>query len=145
MAQEQVNDIALMSIKPIYVDAILSGEKKVEFRKQRFKRNVEYVVIYSTSPVKRIVGYFSISYIKTARPNELWKEYEEIAGLDEPSFREYFRGHEHAVAIEIGDVTNLLKPFPLSEIFKEINPPRSFCYISKNSFERLMAKISRNS
>jgi len=51
---------AILSIKPQYANAILKKEKTVEFRKKVFKNEVDRVYIYSSSPVKRIVGYFTI-------------------------------------------------------------------------------------
>ena len=45
----------LMSIKPKYVEKILSGEKKYEYRKTLLKKDVESILVYSTSPVKKVV------------------------------------------------------------------------------------------
>jgi predicted transcriptional regulator len=42
---------ALLSIKPEFVDKIISGEKKYEYRKRIFKQKIEAVVIYCTMPV----------------------------------------------------------------------------------------------
>ena len=46
----------LMSIKPKYVEKILSGEKKYEYRKTLLKKDVESILVYSTSPVKKVYG-----------------------------------------------------------------------------------------
>lgn len=55
---------ALLSIKPEFVEKILSGEKLVEYRKAVFKRpEVKSVVIYSTMPDGLIVGEFEIGQI----------------------------------------------------------------------------------
>jgi type I restriction enzyme S subunit len=62
----------LLSIKPQYVDEIVKGNKKYEFRKKIFKKKdeVQEIYIYSTSPVKKIIGYFNlIESSKTVQKN----------------------------------------------------------------------------
>ena len=46
----------LMSIKPEFVDAILTGKKKYEYRKVKCKQPIDRIVIYSTSPIMKIVA-----------------------------------------------------------------------------------------
>ena len=46
----------LMSIKPEYVSNILNGKKKYEFRKNACKKEIEKMIIYSTSPISKVVG-----------------------------------------------------------------------------------------
>ena len=53
----------LISIKPEFVEKIISHEKMYEFRKSIFKKNPEKIFIYSTSPQREIVGYFKPSKI----------------------------------------------------------------------------------
>ena len=48
----------LLSIKPEFVSSIFKGEKRFEYRRTIFKSPVERVVIYETSPTKKIVGEF---------------------------------------------------------------------------------------
>jgi predicted transcriptional regulator len=47
--------IALVSIKPRYVNLILSGEKTIELRRV-FNSKITKVYLYSSSPVQRIVA-----------------------------------------------------------------------------------------
>jgi len=46
----------LLSINPEHVENILRGGKTYEYRKILCKRKVDKIVIYSTCPVKRVVG-----------------------------------------------------------------------------------------
>ena len=39
-----------MSIHPVYANAILTGDKKVEFRKRRLAADVTHVLVYATAP-----------------------------------------------------------------------------------------------
>lgn len=54
----------LLSIKPEYTSAIAKGIKKVEFRKRIFSETVERAFVYSSSPMKKIIGSFLVSHIE---------------------------------------------------------------------------------
>ena len=71
----------LMSIKPKYANAIFGGSKKVEFRKICFEGSVKRVYVYSSAPVKRIVGFFTVEKIDKDTPEKLWKRYENVGGI----------------------------------------------------------------
>lgn len=90
----------LLSIKPIYVQRIFSGTKCFEFRK-RIPLDVQKVVIYETSPTKKIVGEFQVKRIIKASPQELWMKTKAKAGIDKVSFYKYFEDSKEGFAIEI--------------------------------------------
>ena len=46
----------LLSIKPEFSEKIFNETKKYEFRKRVARKKVEKIVVYATSPVKKIVG-----------------------------------------------------------------------------------------
>ena len=46
----------LISINPQHVENIFNGTKKYEYRKIRCKQDVDKIIIYSTYPIKKIVG-----------------------------------------------------------------------------------------
>ena len=50
----------LLSIKPEYVNKIVAGKKKYEFRKFHCREDVDTIVIYATAPVKQVIGEVSI-------------------------------------------------------------------------------------
>ena len=83
----------LLSIKPKYVKSIIEGEKRYEFRKTIFKnREINRIYIYSSSPVKKIVGTFEIGGILEDHPVDLWDTVKEFAGIDNRDFFAYFEG-----------------------------------------------------
>ena len=43
----------LLSIKPEYVNKIISGKKKYEFRKFHCREGIDTIVIYATAPMKK--------------------------------------------------------------------------------------------
>lgn len=46
----------LLSIKPKYVQKILDGTKRYEYRKVNFARRIDKIIIYSSYPVKKMLG-----------------------------------------------------------------------------------------
>ena len=51
----------LLSIKPEFVNEMVLGNKKFEYRKSIFKRaDVTDVVVYATKPYGKVVGEFKI-------------------------------------------------------------------------------------
>lgn len=50
----------ILSIKPEFVEKIINGEKKFEYRRKIFKKDVEKVLIYASSPIKSVVGEFIV-------------------------------------------------------------------------------------
>ena len=119
----------LLSIKPKYVELIKSGSKKYEFRKKIFKVNANCrVFMYSTAPVKKIVGFFEPPVIHMGRPSRIWDEFGENSGLSEWEFFSYFRNAKNAFAIEIGNLFIFNEPLDPSQHFADFKPPQSYCY-----------------
>lgn len=122
-----------MSIRPEYVEAIISGEKTVEFRKQRLAPDVETVIIYATSPVKAIVGEFAIISQISKSPAGLWQEFRLVSGIDRRRFFEYFRGRSSGVGIVIGNVTAYTAQKRLEDVVPGSRPPQSFRYLEDSA------------
>src|SRR5689334_21120212 len=90
---------ALLSIKPVYADAIFSGTKRFEFRRNIFRHNIHVAIVYLTSPVARVVGEFSVEDIIAHVVHALWKRTEAQAGIDRDLFFAYFAGRIIGYAI----------------------------------------------
>jgi len=125
---------AILSIKPKYVNAILEGDKKYEFRKTSFRRDVREVFVYATKPIGKIVCKFYVGEIIEDKPEKLWKNYRDLSGLTEEEFFTYFSGMRKGVAIEIEDVEKFKEPIDPKMIYPEFTPPQSWIYLS--SFQR---------
>lgn len=120
----------LLSIKPEYVDKILSGEKCFEFRKTLPKNpNVKTVVIYATKPVGKIVGEFDIDDIVSHTPNDLWEKTKDKAGISKKFFLEYFVDKKVAHAFKVGSVKIYDQQLNIEEFCNRKFPPQSFFYI----------------
>ena len=119
----------LMPINPEYVDEILSGNKKYEYRKIKAKRkNIDKMVIYSTSPIKRVVAEVDVEEIIEASPEKLWEETKEYSGITKEFYSKYYKNKENAIAYKLGNIKVYDKPKKLCDI--GINyVPQSFVYL----------------
>jgi len=124
----------LLSIKPKYVEEIINGNKRYEFRKSIFRcrEDVELVYVYSTSPVKKIVGVFTIETIIEDHPRKLWENFREFSGIGEEEFFSYFGGHKKGFAIGIGNVEVFEDPIDPKNSIPGFVPPQSFRYVEKH-------------
>lgn len=120
----------LFSIHPEFADAILSGKKKVEFRRVIFRKvDIKEVVIYATHPVRRVVGRFEIDEVLTAEPGVLWKQTKDIGGVTREKFDNYFLGKNIGFGIKIKNPVRFVNSQPLSKYVTSNTPPQSFCYV----------------
>lgn len=120
----------LLSIKPRYVERIMKGIKKYEFRKVWFRnKDVNTVYIYVTSPIKKIVGRFEVGDIIEDNPEVLWQELKNYSGIDEREFFSYFNGSNRGVAIGINDLEIFKEPLDPFDHIPDFVPPQSFRYI----------------
>ena len=126
----------LLSIKPKYVEAIINRTKKYEFRKSAFrcKEAIELVYVYSTSPVKKIVGAFTIENIVEDHPRKLWEKFKEFSGIEEEEFFRYFGRHKKGFAIKIEEIEVFEIPIDPFQEFLDFKPPLSFYYMDENVF-----------
>lgn len=120
----------ILSIKPEYVEMILRGSKKFEYRKRLAKENISVIFIYSTFPCMRVVASVQVVGQLAAPPYELWKKTKEAAGISRENYLAYFHGCKTAYAYELGDVEVFESEKELSD-FGVSTAPQSFVYIPK--------------
>jgi len=119
---------ALLSIKPEFASKIFTGEKKFEYRRSIFKKPVNLVVVYASSPVCKVIGEFEIEELIFDELEKLWKRTKEYSGISEDYFYSYFSDKEKGHAIAIGSTRKYRKPLLLKETFGVI-PPQSYLYL----------------
>ena len=121
----------LMPINPEYVDEILMGNKKYEYRKIKAKRrNIDKMVISSTSPIMRVVAEVDIEEIIEDSPEKLWEQTKEHSGVTKDFYSKYYKNKESAIAYKLGNIKVYDKPKKLCDI--GINYiPQSFIYLDK--------------
>lgn len=119
-----------MSIKPEFVDRIISGEKSYEFRRVLYKRDdISRIVVYASSPVCRIVGEIEVASLLTDTPESLWQKTKDKAGISEQFFFAYFSGRDKANAIEVKAFHQYEEHIKLKDKYPSLVPPQSFCYV----------------
>ncbi len=121
----------LLSIKPEYAEKIFDGTKKYEFRRSVFKNHsIKTIVVYASSPVKRVIGEFDIEKIIVDDLHKLWNKTKEFSGISEDFFFEYFNNKEKGYAIKIKQTRRYQKSLSLKDDFNA-TPPQSFMYLEE--------------
>lgn len=129
-----VSKVVLLPIKPKYVNEIILGNKKVEFRKQIFSESVQRVYVYSSYPVKRIVGYFDVTDIAKDTPSNLWAKYHNVGCIKEKDYITYFENKKYGYGIEINKMMVFTHPLDVLDFDREFKAPQSYCYLNNVRF-----------
>ncbi len=130
----------LFSVKPFYANKILDGEKTVELRR-KFPETVRkgtVAVIYSSSPVRAVVGVARIESVSRLSLSEIWKLHGEAACITKRDFESYFTGLRFGYAIGLAEVRELINCVSLAKLRCAfgIAPPQSYRYLGPHLVER---------
>ncbi len=82
-------------------------------RKKIFKENVDSVFIYSTMPVGKIIGEFSLNEIICDTPENIWSRTKLFSGVDEEFFNIYFDNVKSGFALKIENLNIYQTPINL--------------------------------
>ena len=130
--------VLFLPIKPIFLDRILSGEKKFEFRKTEIQRDVEYILLYASSPTCRILGYAKLDYVTSASPGSIWRRTKANAGISWSDFKNYYANRNTAVSFALKCVTEFCEPVITSTVDPEFRIPQSFCYVDIKFLKKVL-------
>jgi predicted transcriptional regulator len=135
----------LLSVKPQYANMILNGSKSVELRriKPKLIEKRSLVLIYASSPVKSMVGAFSVDSVVEKPLDELWDIVKETSGVTYQEYKKYFSGVNKGVGIFINDYWKFTEPislFSIKQKNKSFNPPQSFRYATEKDLFLLDAE-----
>ena len=86
--------IVMLSVVPMYANKIFDGTKKIEFRKRIWtKADVRKVIVYSSSPVKQVVGEFDIDRIVIDDKEVIWEMFKDdpYLGTEREAFDFYIQ------------------------------------------------------
>ena len=120
----------ILSIKPEFANKIFDGTKKYEFRRAIFKNpDIKKVVVYSSSPVQKIIGEFEIERIISHELKTLWNKTKKYSGISEDFFFQYFGDKEHGYAIKIKNTKLYRTPKCIRDDYN-LFPPQSFLYLT---------------
>lgn len=119
----------LISINPTFVDEIISGEKRFEYRTKVAKRGVTQLIIYCTFPTMKVLAEADVDGVIALPPAELWEKTKGQSGITKEFFDSYFKGRKIAYAYRLGKVTKYENGKPLSA-FGCSYAPQSFIYLT---------------
>lgn len=122
----------LLSIKPQYVEKIISGEKKYEYRKKEFKRkDIDTIIVYSSGNIRKLVGEIKFKRILCDTPSLIWELTRTEAGMPERSFMDYYMNKDKAYAIVIDSFQPYKTYLNIEDKYPGVKPPQSFRYIDE--------------
>ncbi len=140
---KRVNSVSkisvLLSIRPEYARKIFDGTKTVELRRTcpRVKKG-DLILIYVSSPMKALAGFFRVSQIMKETPERLWLLIGADAGISKSEFDNYYSGASIGFGIHIDRVRRLKNPVSLEWLkakWPGFLPPQSYRYIARGSFD----------
>lgn len=117
----------IISINPEHVKNIINGTKRFEYRTKAAKNDVNKLIIYETTPIKKVVAEAEIVEILALEPNALWEQTKEFSGITKTFFDEYFKGRKVAYAYKLGRIKVYEEPKNLNEFGLKV-APQSFAY-----------------
>lgn len=119
----------LISVKSQYVNHIIDGSKKYEYRKILGKKKCDTLLIYSCSPVKKIVASAKIETTISDSPISLWERTKEYSGICYDDYMKYFYNKEKAHAYKLSNVHIFDTPHELKD-YGIKTAPQSFMYVN---------------
>lgn len=118
----------LLSVKPEYIERIFDGSKGYEYRRRLAKKKIDTIILYATSPVKKVVGEVEVIGIKTEAPTTLWEHTKHLSGISREKYRKYFSGQKKANAYVLGKVYKY-PSFKDLQDYGVSTAPQSYIYI----------------
>ena len=131
----------LLSVKPKYSTLIVSGEKRVEFRRMWAADQVGIIAVYASSPTQRIVALVDVEGVVWGSPTRLWGHCTSRGGgLTKRELFEYFGDKGQGCAVLLGHVRELKKPIDPRNLFTAFSAPQSFRYLTMPEVTKLQRK-----
>ena len=107
----------------------MNGTKEYEFRKTVCKKHIDKIIIYSTSPIMKVVGEAEVDDILIGDPEMIWQLTKKKSGIDKIFFDEYYKNKTEAVAYKLKNVIKFDSPKTLND-YGVHNAPQSYQYIN---------------
>ncbi len=125
--------VLLLSLRPVYSEAILDGSKHVELRRRPPRAtDTRMALLYASSPVRALVGACLVHGVVGDTPARMWSRFGAESGVSRGVFMEYFADLPVASALLLGERWRFAKPVPLSALQDQwdgFHPPQSFRYL----------------
>ncbi|UQA62562.1 hypothetical protein [Polyangium aurulentum] len=129
-----------MSVKPEFAFRLLTGEKRVEFRRRAAARKIDHIVVYASSPISAVVGILEISRVAQDSPRRLWQKFSEVGGIRRVDFFSYFAGVEEGYAYVVKRAWHCPRPQPLGKAGLPQKAPQAYQYLHRRTIKALLAR-----
>jgi predicted transcriptional regulator len=140
MDKNKTKYVIVLAINPVYAHAILSGKKTVEFRRNGVPSNIQKIVIYSTKPDQKLIGYCDVTKCIIDSPEKLWKNFGKYGHIDHHDFSSYYKGYDLGKCYIIENPRSFKLPLSLEKCKTFSTAPQSFAYLDKNEWRNLRRK-----
>jgi type I restriction enzyme S subunit len=122
----------------------LSGEKRLEFRRRWTATPVDLLLIYSSSPTKRLVATANVVEVTKGTPTALWElSKAKGGGVTRKLIYDYFTGTTSGFAIEIADVNKFRNPIDPKKVLGNFSAPQSFRYIDTEDYRKIVGALCK--
>lgn len=135
----------LLSLRPRFAEAILSGVKTVELRRRPISAQPNTpIILYASSPTKAIVGTVRLRDVHALAPNDAWHAHQHSLGLTRCEFDAYLDGSPCAYLLLLHRICTLDRPLPLNDLRRDgpFQPPQSFRYVADSDPVALHGLVS---
>ena len=125
----------LMSVRPRFADAILSGAKTTEVRRRSMAITPgTRVILYASSPTRAVVGTARIASTEIWEPEVAWGRHRGSMDLARAEFDRYLTGTNSAYLLLLTDVETLEEPISLGRLREHgpFQPPQSLRYVASS-------------
>lgn len=128
----------LISIKSEYAQKIVSGEKRVEIRKQfSMKWSGCRVSIYASGQKHSIVGEAFIKNVVYDKPENVWEKFHNQIGCTKEEFDKYTESKSEVYAVVLENAIPYEKAISLREASslakKKLCPPQNYYDLNRNT------------
>lgn len=128
-------DNALISIKPWYVEKLISGKKTVEIRSRQIKLPPgSRLWIYSTLPKACVQAIVHVERVDVGMPTSIWRKYNGLIGVSKDRFYDYVNGSKTVSAIIVEQAWGLPVDITLKFLKKNVpgfHPPQFLKYMDE--------------
>lgn len=125
---------AIISLKPQYVDLVLSGEKTVELRNRIVRMNSGTSIwIYATRPVGGVVALAEVAAVVHGSPVDIWNRFEREMCIDKTCFDSYIKNRERVSALMLTSIRKLKHSVTLDWIRRSVDdfqPPQFYAHLA---------------
>lgn len=131
---------AIISIRPKFAEAILTGSKSVELRRRIPALDIDTRLwIYATRPTAAIIGSVIVANVFRASPAWIWRKYSSQTAITRREFDIYFEGATEAIAICLQKAvrTRQVDIALLRDVWCGFHPPQVLSHLDPTDARKL--------